>query len=401
MRDLSREEVTYTVTYLKRLADSRGIGQTELAQMSGVPQPTICKLFKRQMEHPTPVTSERLLEPLGMGLADVLNEPEARPSELRGYFATPLTGIAQDERKNRELASVIKRVRDTATEFGNPSFEIYWPGDVTHPLRNPDLTAEQVYLTDRSRASTYDFLVLLCLDPSYGVGQENEIATQAGVPAIRLLGNGISRMLRGSFLRAVDVEISGDLSAGVRIDTTKLAAAFREIRQTCFNHRALYCGMNGDEFGERLRKLIADRSDDYCAFAEKLGISLPYLHVLMNESPAVSNPSMRLLKRMARLLCVRLAYLTGESPESDAIWEQSMGTLHAWVRKNPGILDAALVQTVKEDWIEDYKRDRGRPAMSSARDTSGAMEENDWDREYKKQLKELEKNARGGKLFGS
>lgn len=41
-----------------------------------------------------------------------------------------------------------------------------------------------MYLIDRSRASTFHFLVILCGAPSYGVGQENEIATQAGVPAI-------------------------------------------------------------------------------------------------------------------------------------------------------------------------------------------------------------------------
>jgi len=43
-------------------------------------------------------------------------------------------------------------------------------------------------------------LVIFCGEPSYGVGQENEIATQAGTPAIRLVPPKMSRMMEGSFM---------------------------------------------------------------------------------------------------------------------------------------------------------------------------------------------------------
>lgn len=78
-------------------------------------------------------------------------------------------------------------------EFSGPAFEIYWPGDHTHPIRNRDFKPSLVYLKDRSTTSTYDLLVILCAEPSYGVGQENEIATQAGVPAVRLVPAKLSR----------------------------------------------------------------------------------------------------------------------------------------------------------------------------------------------------------------
>jgi hypothetical protein len=98
--------------------------------------------------------------------------------------------------------------------FSDPRFELYWPGDFTHPKSNPEHTAEQVYRKDRAFASTYNFLVLLCLEPSYGLGQENEIATQAGNPAIRFVRATASRMLRGSLLHAVDIYVLG--FAGIR-----------------------------------------------------------------------------------------------------------------------------------------------------------------------------------------
>src|SRR5439155_14869768 len=179
-------------------------------------------------------------------------------------------------------------------QFSGPRFEIYWPGDHTHPKEHTDVSANQVYVTDRSRASTHDFLILFCGAPSYGIGQENEIATQAGVPAIRLIPAVISRMMIGSFIQAKDVKYSGSLQTGIVFDSDELRDALGEIRKMYFRHRALYRGMNGDAFGGRLRKLIDDRCGDYEQFAQDTGISLSYLDNLMEEPFAVSNPSIKL-----------------------------------------------------------------------------------------------------------
>ena len=105
------------------------------------------------------------------------------------------------------MVDTIKKIA-AREEFVSPCFDLYWPGDHTHPLRHPQFSPSQVYLTDRSRASTFDFVILLCASPSYGVGQENEIASQAGLFAIRLLPKGeVSRMLTDSFLRARDCRV--------------------------------------------------------------------------------------------------------------------------------------------------------------------------------------------------
>jgi len=62
-------------------------------------------------------------------------------------------------------------------------------------------------------------------------------------------------MIQGSFLNSVDVEYSGSLNAGIQLNTGVLVEALRSIRKTYFRHRALYRSLNGNEFGERLRKL--------------------------------------------------------------------------------------------------------------------------------------------------
>ena len=82
--------------------------------------------------------------------------------------------------------------------------------------------------------------------------------------------------------------------------------------------------MNGNEFGERLRHLINDRtSGGYAAFADDIGIGLGYGNAMMEEPFTVSNPSARLLMRMSARLSVSVGYLLGESPQVDPIITES------------------------------------------------------------------------------
>lgn len=119
--------------------------------------------------------------------------------------------ILLDARVNFALRSIAEEA-----QFANPDFDIYWPGDYTHPKNHAHISAPHVYVTDRSRASSHDFIILLCGPPSYGVGQENEIATQAGVPAIRLVPlEGLSRMMLGSFIRTMDITYHGGLQSRI------------------------------------------------------------------------------------------------------------------------------------------------------------------------------------------
>jgi len=315
MDSLTVEQMAFAVATLENLVNARDLTQTQLEHLSGVKQSQISKILSKQTD-PSPEVLVKLFKALGLRLVDILHEvPTSGVNELLGYLATPLTAVVISERQNTELERVVAELRRLASsiEFTNPRFNLYWPGDYTHPTRHPDFKPNQVYLTDRSRASTFDFIVLFCASPSYGVGQENEIATQAGLPAIRLIPRGISRMMSGSFLQAVDVEYTGTLENGVSFDGLAIVEGLRLIRKSYFRHRALYRGVNGNDFGDRLHRLLEDRSGDYLSFATDLGINLLYLESLMNEPFAVANPSARILKRMSRLLNVSVGYLLGET----------------------------------------------------------------------------------------
>ncbi|HEY6248372.1 MAG TPA: helix-turn-helix transcriptional regulator, partial [Candidatus Angelobacter sp.] len=296
MEEFSRYEIESAVGCLKNIMTRRGLSQPQLSDMSGISQSTISKMFSGE-SGATAQALKKLCRALGLKLEDILEGGRELIHDLCGYLGTPLTGLSPH--MDAELQRTVDEIKSVAHGFSDPKIELYWPGDHTHPLRNADCSAQQVYLIDRSRASNHDFIVLFCGAPSYGVGQESEIATQAGMPAIRLTPKRMSRMMTGSFLHAIDVPFSGSLETTVRFESVELKAAFEGILPLYFKHRALYRKLKGESFGKRLTKLVHQRAGGYVGIADELGIALSYLHILMEENLVISNPSSQLLMRMA------------------------------------------------------------------------------------------------------
>lgn len=398
-KELKPEQTEYAVTFLRSLVDGRGIKQTELANDSRVAQSEISKILSGG-KTPSFEQLEKLSNALGFKLSPILDEIDESPKEIFGYLATPLTSVVADQTKEKSLLCVVKKLRGiaSATEFPKPFFNLYWPGDFTHPVNNKHVPAEQVYITDRSRASTFDFIVLFCAEPSYGVGQENEISTQAGLPAIRLIPNQMSRMMLGSFIRSTDVLYSGSLDTSVDFDESQFKAALWEIRRMYFRFQASYSQLNGNDFGERLRFLVNDRIGDNETFADDIGISLTYLDAMMKEPLIVSNPSAGLLKRMSAKLRVSVGYLLGEAPQVDPIITESRISWVRWLKASPRI-DGVLAVEIKEDWENEARYARAA-SIGSARNRVGttAMKVADWDRRYRKKV-EIKGNGPQQRLF--
>src|SRR5689334_21209053 len=124
-------------------------------------------------------------------------------------------------------------------------------------------------------------------------------------------------MMTGSFINARNIEYQGDLSTGIEFSNGEFVEALRAVRRAHFRRQAFCKNLNGHDFGERLRKLINERGSEYEKFADDVGISLSYLHALMQEPFNVANPSIKLLKRIAALLGESVGYLVGESERAD------------------------------------------------------------------------------------
>ena len=386
MEHYRKEQLEYVLDYVRQVYGSRQLKQTVLAADSGIEQSTISRLFNGRME-PTVDVLRKLCAGLGTNFEEVVRTPQRAAPYLLGYLATPLTGLS--DQQDRELRKLVADLKELAGPelFSNPRMELYWPGDFTHPKGNPEHTPEQVYRKDRAAASTCNFLVILALDRSYGVGQENEIASQAGNAAIRFLPEGTSRMLRGSFLHSRDITIAGSLESGVTFDRKEFTSALEWVQQNYFLQFPLYQNLNGHGFGDRLGQLLERRVTNREDFAAKLGVAQQYLDVMTHESFVISNPSARLLKRLGILLGVSVGYLLGDSKEADPVWIDSQASWRKWTRTSG--IEAGLANDIREDWEAEYLLKMGQlePSYASNRNEVAARKEKDWDIEYQRRLK--------------
>lgn len=400
MRELKKQEIEYAIGRLEVYMASRGLNQSDLEGLSDVEQSTISKILHRKQE-PSLENLQKLFGGLGLQLADVMSAAaDCLPKILQGYLATPLTGLTEPE--DACVRSVVEAVRRCcgAAEFSNPPINIYWPGEHTHPKRNPKYKPSTVYLIDRSRASTFHFAVILCGAASYGVGQENEIATQAGVPAIRLVNSEVSRMMLGSFVKSFDVQYTGSLSEGIFFNEEEFTTALHVIVKLHYCHGALYSGVNGIDFGPRLKKLVDERVRDYKTFAEELGVSLDYVLAMMVEPIAVSNPSARLLERMSIVLGESVGFLLGEKEKDDAPYRESKENFYAWVRESEENVDARTAAEIFEQWKAEYFARKVESSPISLRNEVRPMQKADWDEMFR--LAKAKKPASKQRLmFGS
>jgi serine/threonine protein kinase/transcriptional regulator with XRE-family HTH domain len=123
------------------------------------------------------------------------------PTPVYGYIGTALTGLERDARSHIIFAS--SKIAETAKKHG---LYVYQPRKATDPLLHPDVEATAVYKLDRKRVVGADLLLLLLNKPSFGVGQELEIAASYGKPTLLISEQGVnvSRMLMGSPANLID-----------------------------------------------------------------------------------------------------------------------------------------------------------------------------------------------------
>ncbi len=371
MKQLTVEQIHLAVKRLDRYMKARGESQQSIEAKAGISQSTVSRILNG-VQIPSIETLTKILDAIGVPPDEILDDPDALPSRLVGYFATPLTAVASNPVADTELRRVVREII-TLTEdpqFTDRPFTIYWPGHHTHPKDNPTIPDRQVYLTDRAHASAHDFLILFCAEPSFGVGQENEIAAQAGLPAIRLIPERISRMMTGSYLRAVDIRFSGSLVTRIHFDKSEFLNALRQMRKLHVASRAFYKGVNNNRFRERLRQLMTSMDTSIRELAENLGISPDYVQAMCDEHVVISNPSLHLLRRIARQFDVSIGFLVGDDDHFQPLWvRETKDSWFRWLKQAPQV-DGAVAVQMYEDWraeVTQYQQLSDDPTMTSHR----------------------------------
>lgn len=166
------------------------------------PIPALLSLTERLLQKRPDDRPSSIDEVLSVLEGETKNLPLQTLRPLHGYMASALTGVPDDA--HEAIAFKSRQIADVCKEF---DIYVYQPRMATDPLLNPDIDAEVVYTRDRKRIITADLLIITADYPSFGVGQEIEIAAAFGVPTIIVRKENatgrLSRMVTGSTLNLI------------------------------------------------------------------------------------------------------------------------------------------------------------------------------------------------------
>jgi nucleoside 2-deoxyribosyltransferase len=114
-------------------------------------------------------------------------------TEIKAYISGALSGIPNPV----EIKGFYERIAEVCAA---EKITAYVPHLITDPITHPHITPQEVYELDRAQVLKSDLLIAYAGIPSFGVGQEIEIARQRNIPVILLVEADavISRMARGN-----------------------------------------------------------------------------------------------------------------------------------------------------------------------------------------------------------
>jgi tRNA A-37 threonylcarbamoyl transferase component Bud32/transcriptional regulator with XRE-family HTH domain len=292
----------------------------------------ICKHLLAKSPDDRPATSTELRD---------LLEQERRAlagaqQPLCAYMAAALTGLSAREREGvtfvgHAIAEICKKHNIYAHQ----------PRKATDPVLHKEIPAEAVYSLDRRRIVASDLVIGICNDPSFGVGQEFEIAGTYGTPIILVKRPdvSISRMVTGGLLNLVGDPIEygspeelarkvGEL-LGKNLDYLRRR---RDSIATGADHAA--------RLGEKLRDLRGKRQWTTEQAAYKYGICPRFLRLIENSSDGFHNVGVVVLTRIAAVHGVSLSDLLSEipievsqlpsAPDGNELLIERVGTIEQW-----------------------------------------------------------------------
>jgi serine/threonine protein kinase/transcriptional regulator with XRE-family HTH domain len=217
---------------------------------------------------------------------------------LSGYVGTALTGLSEDERDAIHFTShTVARVAKERELY------VYQPRKASDPILHPQLSPEVVYQMDRKRVAESDVFFVLANKPSFGVGQELEIAAAYGKPAFFISREGItmSRMMRGSLVNLVgDIVYAGpdDLEQKLSKSLGQAIPGLRAMKRRD-RSRSHHAG----ELGQRVRRARVDAGYETAdELAGKLNIPVRILNAIeRGEYDTIGAPYLEQIAATLRL----------------------------------------------------------------------------------------------------
>lgn len=331
---------------VRGLRNHKYLSQDELAQKAGLSQSEVSKIETGQFRGLNEETIRRLSKGLeitpeilarGTRFAALFGQAEILPfgpiddgPPFTAYFASALTGLSP--RRKKEVYALDEKVSDICKKYSAYSVALYRPREYTSPEDNSELPSREVYETDRERVVTADLIIFAAIFPSLGAGMELELAHQAcsTIILLRKKNQKVSRMVTGCPVPMVEVEYSS-----LRDLEGKLVTAMNRVLPIIAQARLLHPQntLTAYDLGHRVSQVRKQRNLTPESLAAMVGVDTPYIEALESRPEQVTNPSLRIIRRIAKALHVSDSYLISgyviPIHQTDPVFSQHYDALRA------------------------------------------------------------------------
>lgn len=369
-------------TFGRRVRDfrkARGWTQNDLASIANLSQGEVCKIEKAHVNVSIETVSklasalEIHVEDLvhGTALAILFGQPplsavteiEQGPSII-AYFASALTGLVGEPKK--EIEDLDERIDHIFRRYSAYPIALYRPRKRTSPTDNPDIPARDVYEIDQQRVASAHLVILAALYPSLGAGMELQLALQSGTTVILLSkkDQAVSRMVLGcpAAIEKVEYADLNDLEE-------QLIKLMDQIMPSLAKFQFLHSDSeNTEEFelGERIRRLRVERHLQPIDLARMVGVGASYIETLESKSERITNPSLYLLRRIARALLTSETYLVSGHISLDPKFQTHYDSLQTYA--NEIQMPVPHFNVLWSEHYEEFKYDLSIPGVANRAD---------------------------------
>lgn len=230
------------------------------------------------------------------------------PSGYRAYLASALT--SRDEEAFRRLERIREQVETACDTY---DIFLYAPMDETHPEEHGELPASEVFERDRRAVATSDLLILVADYPSFGAGQELEIARNAHVPIIALVPEekDLSRMVYGAptFKQVIEYGSVDEIASPLEQELGRLYPLFDETRKARAKAQQ-------EMVGDHIRQYRQEKGLTRKELADRVSMDEEEVRRIEQEPVEVSNASLITLCRIAHVLDLSPSTLMNPATEA-------------------------------------------------------------------------------------
>lgn len=296
----------------EQLSDRSNLSQSEISKIENGQYKTLSHETIRKLAKGLEIAPEVLVR--GTSFASFFGQAEILPfglidsgPPLMAYFASALTGLTKKQK--REIAALDQKIDEICNSYKSYSVALYRPRMNTDPVENPDVSNRDVYEIDRERVVTADLLILATIFPSLGAGMELQLAHQSckSIILLKKEGQPLSRMVLGCPVRMEIVEytrlteLTGKVTKAMdRLLPLVAQTSLPDLRPP---------GDSPDDFGSRLASLRDQRKFSQADLAKMVGVDTAYIESMETKPEQITNPSLTVIRRLARALRVEETYL--------------------------------------------------------------------------------------------